>query len=693
LARNDLSSLSQDVTGLTGVSAGTYVFDLARESIVVCDAAGIITNWNKASERIYGWPSTQAEGRHFDDLLGGYEWPTATILQRMETTSYASTEVHRLTACGREVIVSSQLSVVRDTFGHPIAIVETGVDVTEQRQAKLLADTERSHFRNVFDAIPASVWVIDFSAGRALALSWLRDEIGDRRHWFAERPERVRELMQVTYARDVNEEATKLFGPCDRENLLVSVERFWPAASTEDFGNWVASSLAGETSFSCETRQYRYNGEEFDALFTASYAPGTVEDGQLVVTIVDYSKIKRSEAAVRQSEAFYSDLFHGSAFSAWHLDATKTWTIFYALYEAGVTDFRAQLSLDPLLIDRVMDGIRVVDVNKKTLQMFEAKNRDEIIGGSIARFWFPDERRETLLGSLTAAFNGISTFRGLGRMRTLQGNEIDVLFTRSSSTALSSTGQVLLAIVDMTDKVQAQNALAEMQANFAHAARVSSLGEIAASITHEVNQPLGAITCNAAAARRWLDHSPPPADELRSLIDKIIADGNRAAGIVARVKSMAAPQAGEKQTLSANRLIKESLTLLDSQIKKYRVNAVCDLQTNIPEIWGDAIQLQQVIVNLILNALQAMEGQTASELLLQTRTKDGKVMVYVEDNGPGLPPGSISKLFSSFFTTRPDGMGIGLAICRTIVEAHGGMISAENVSSGGARFTVQLRTA
>jgi PAS domain S-box-containing protein len=693
LAPNDLSLLSNDSFGPAGAVSGINVFDITRESIIVCDADGVITNWNKASERIYGWPAVLAEGRRLDELLGGREWLATAMLKTLEPTSTSSIEIRRRTASGREVIVSSQLSMIRDTSGRPVTIIETAVDVTEQRQAELLADTERRHYRNVFQAIPASVWVVDFSEGRALALSWLKDETGDLRHWFAERPERVRELMKVTYARDVSEEATKLFGPCARESLLVNVERYWPQSSTEDFGNWVASSLAGETSFSCETRQYRYNGEEFDALFTASYAPGTVEDGRLVVTIVDHSNAKNSAAAVRKSEAFYRDLFHGSAFSAWHLDATVAWKIFHALYDDGVTDFRAQMKRDALLIDRVMDGIRVVDVNDTTLQMFEAQNRDDIIGGSIARFWFPDERRETLLGSLTAAFNGISTFRGLGRMRTLQGNEIDVLFTRSASTALSSAGQLLLAVVDMTDKVQAQNALAEMQANFAHAARVSSLGEITASIAHEVNQPLGAITCNAAAARRWLDHSPPPSDELRSLIDKIIADGNRAAGIVAHVKSMAAPQAGEKQTLSANRLINEALTLLDSQIKKCRVTTVCDFESELPEISGDPIQLQQVIVNLILNALQAMAGQTTSHLLLQTRANYGKVILSVEDNGPGIPTASISKLFSSFFTTRPDGMGIGLAICRTIVEAHGGTISAENIGTGGARFMVQLEAA
>jgi PAS domain S-box-containing protein len=664
--------------------------DFGQESLVVLSPAGRILRWNRASERIYGWSSVQAQGRLFGDILGGREWPTESELSMPAYDIAVSRELHRKTKCGAEVIVMTTLNTCRDPNGQVSAIVETGIDVTKARKAELAADAERQHYSNVFQAIPASVWDIDFSEGRALAISLLKEATGDLRQWLLERPEHVRAIMRATYARDVNEQATKLFGPCDRDSLLVNVERYWPEASTQDFADWVLSSLAGEAYFQRELRQYRYNGEEFDALFTASYPPGMVDKGKLVVTIVDHSEVKKSQAAARRSEAFYSDMFHASAFSSWHQDATQTWALYHQLYDAGVTDLRAEFERDPSLIVRVMDGIRVVDVNETTLRMFEAEDRNEIIGGSIARFWFPDERRDPLIGSLSAAFDGISTYRSLAKMRTLKGNEIDVLFTRSASTALSSAGQVLLAIVDMTDKVQAQNALSELQSNFAHAARVSSLGEITASIAHEVNQPLAAINCNAAAALRWLKHSPPNVQELRGLIDKMTSDATRAAAIVANIRAMASPRIGQHQPTSLNGLVKDSLILLDSQLKKFRVSATFRLQQDLPEVPGDPIQLQQVVVNLVLNAIQAMEGRPGSRLEVRTWATSGTVGLVVEDNGPGIPVEYLSKLFSSFFTTRADGMGIGLAICRTIVESHGGTISAENSIEGGARFTVRL---
>jgi PAS domain S-box-containing protein len=414
---------------------------------------------------------------------------------------------------------------------------------------------------------------------------------------------------------------------------------------------------------------------------------------ELVEAAIDVTATRRAEAAAqsaaRDSEAFYTDMFHGSAFSAWHMDASRTWAIFHDLYDRGITDFRAQMAQDPEFIVRVMDGIRVVEVNDTTVRLFEASDRSDIVGGSIAPFWFPD-RMETLLESLEAAFNGVPTYRGLGRMRTLAGNEIDVLFTRSATTALGSAGHVLLAIVDITDGVKAQNALAEMQANFAHAARVSSLGELTASIAHEVNQPLTAITANGEAALRWIDRPQLNLDKLRALTGAMIADARRASDVVAHVRSMASPQVGQHRRLSLTTLVNDALTLLRPQLGKGGLLTVLELNADLPDVQGDPVQLQQVIVNLILNALQALDGAPGSRLCLRAEAVSQAVVLTVEDNGPGIPEGNLDRLFTSFFTTKSDGMGIGLAICRTIVETHGGAISAKNAVGGGACFTVRL---
>jgi C4-dicarboxylate-specific signal transduction histidine kinase len=242
----------------------------------------------------------------------------------------------------------------------------------------------------------------------------------------------------------------------------------------------------------------------------------------------------------------------------------------------------------------------------------------------------------------------------------------------------------------MTDKVQAQNALAEMQATFAHAARVSSLGELTASIAHEVNQPLAAITANGEAALLRLEQPNPDLDRLRGLTEEMISDARRASDVVAHVRSMASPQAGSYRRLSMSLLVEDALTLLGSQLSKCGMVVTRDLKADLPEVMGDAIQLQQVVVNLVLNALHAMAGSHCPRLLIGTAAIGDELAITIDDNGTGIAPENLERLFTSFFTTKSDGMGIGLAICRTIVEAHGGAIAAQNLEGGGARFTVRL---
>ncbi len=663
--------------------------DLIQESFIACDLEGRIRHWNVASERIYGWSFADVEGKHIRDVLGTSFWEEGAGSDLKFQDQPLIKELRRKTARGEEVVVNAHLYLRRDLAGEPSSIIETAVDITARKRAEAAASASERHYRDIFQAIPTAVWEIDFSEARRIALSWLSAASTDARDFFNARPDAARALMKSTYARNVNEQAVAIFGPCAREDLLVDIDRYWPESSTVDFADWVISALEGVPYFTREVRQRRFDGQEFPALFTASFSPGNVEAGRLVVSIVDYSDVTQSRDAARKSEAFYTDLFHASAFSAWHNDTRRLSVMFRDLKDRGITDFRAHLEQNPGFIYQILDSIRVVDVNETTLRLFGARDRNEIVGGSIRPFWLPDHM-EPFIGGMESAFNGISTFRSFARMRTLDGREIDVLFTRSATTALSSAGHVLLAIVDMRDKVEAQKALAEMQSNFAHAARVSSLGELTASIAHEVNQPLAAITANGEAALLWLAHKEPDLDRLRGLADEMIADARRASDIVARIRSMASPQVSQRRSLSLSRLVDDALTLMGVQLEKSRAIAIRDLDDALPAILGDAVQLQQVIVNLVLNALQALNGAINSRIRLQTYSVCDKVVLTVEDNGPGIPADILGKLFISFFTTKQDGMGMGLAICKTIVEAHGGEISVENLTINGARFTVQL---
>jgi C4-dicarboxylate-specific signal transduction histidine kinase len=264
-----------------------------------------------------------------------------------------------------------------------------------------------------------------------------------------------------------------------------------------------------------------------------------------------------------------------------------------------------------------------------------------------------------------------------------------VMFTVSLSQDNRKRGVILIGVVDISARKQAEAALQQVQAEFAHAARVSMLGELTASIAHEVNQPLAAIATSAAASLRWLAADNPDIEEVRSLAQRMAADARRASDIIARVRDMAERREPERLPLSLNALVEEVVLFLDHELNAQNVVVELRLGDDIPTAFMDRTQIQQVIVNLAVNALQAMAGCEHRRLCMVTATlPDGRLSLEVQDNGHGLPD-EPNKLFEGFFTTKASGLGMGLSICRSIVEAHGGSIAAANGDTG-ARFIVTL---
>jgi signal transduction histidine kinase len=233
-------------------------------------------------------------------------------------------------------------------------------------------------------------------------------------------------------------------------------------------------------------------------------------------------------------------------------------------------------------------------------------------------------------------------------------------------------------------------------ADLAHAARVSMLGELTVSIAHEVNQPLGAIATNGEAGLRWLARSEPDLDEVRELTGNIVADARRAAQIISRIRSMASRRTPEKALLCLHDVIEEALLFMRHEIQMRRVTATLDLAAALPPLIGDRTQLQQVIVNLTINAMQAMihsEDGARTIVIGTSAPAADRLCCSVEDRGPGIAPNQFGRLFESFFSTKHSGMGMGLPICRSIIQAHGGVIEASNLPQGGARFSFILPAA
>jgi len=241
--------------------------------------------------------------------------------------------------------------------------------------------------------------------------------------------------------------------------------------------------------------------------------------------------------------------------------------------------------------------------------------------------------------------------------------------------------------------MQASEALREAQADLAHVNRLTAMGQLAASITHEVNQPLAAIVNNADACLNWL--AANNLEEARESAALVVKDGYRAAEIIDRIRALIKKAPPRKDPLGINEAIVEVITLTRSEAVKDGISVRTQLAEGLPLVQGDRVQLQQVILNLILNAVQAMSGvsEKSRELLVSTEQEaSGAVLVTVQDSGPGLDPESVARAFDAFYTTKPQGMGIGLAICRSIVEAHGGKLWAIANKDRGATFQFTLPT-
>jgi PAS domain S-box-containing protein len=692
---SDRATLPSAIPGDTlpsDASRHVDVVDLVEESVAVFGLDMRVTAWNAEAERLYGWKR--------EDVIGGViqaavrcspSEPLMAILEKINQVGTWRGEFVRRTKSGATVVVKAKWSLRRDLAGGPIDIVETSRDITDVRRTEEALERVQYQYQSLFKSSVASFFELDFSEAAQSVRELSDSGVVDLRAFLQNNSGYVRGLLEMIRTTGCNDQSFLTFGNGDRETLLRSFGRLWPDESLGVFAESLVAVFEKKDHYSSEVVLLSLAGQRYDTLYAVSYPPQLLELTRVLVGIVDVTQTKRATTARERSERRYRDLFHFLPVALLQLEGQEVVEIFDEARSQGVTDFSDHLKTHPGLLDRVLNGLKIVEVNDRTVTMLRAQSADEF-KGSVERYW--TESRDMFREAAAARYSGKPGYEALVKMPAHDGTILDALFFSVFSPIPGEQNLSLVGLIDVSDRVRAQDMLARVQAEIAHAARVSVLGELTASIAHEVSQPLTAIGTNTEASLLWLEHSPPNIGEVRELAARTATEVQRAADIIDRVRLMASRTVPEQRSVGVNLIVEEAVLFLRHELQRNDVAVSLDLASELPQILGDRVQLQQVVVNLAINGIQAMAHDNSPARILTVRTAatlDGGILLEVEDTGPGIDVSDAGRLFESFFTTKATGMGIGLPICRTIIEAHGGQISAGSRTNGsGARFTIRL---
>jgi PAS domain S-box-containing protein len=410
----------------------------------------------------------------------------------------------------------------------------------------------------------------------------------------------------------------------------------------------------------------------------------------VIESSADVTEQKRADAERLRSERRYATIFQSAGFAIWEADWSGT--LYHMRASApDETDMRTWLINNPLVVREAIAQAITTNINEETVTLFGADNFDQLLGQSVTNRFAPGTE-PVFAEILSALANGEETVEKELRYLTLQGQPVDVVLRVRLLAEGEPWSRVLVMALDVTERNQARAKIEETSAELAHAARISTLGQLAASIAHEVNQPLSAIITYGKSGKRWLSRDVPDLEEVTHCLDHIVANGSRAADVISRVRSLARKATPEVEALLLEDVIGEAVSLIEREARSAQVIVQRSCCGSVRSALGDKVQVQQVLVNLLMNGIQAMRDVDVHRRNLLIRIEadgDDLVRIAVHDSGTGID-GDPSRVFDPFFTTKTDGMGMGLSICRSIIEAQGGRISASNNDDFGATFAFTL---
>ncbi|PNG26392.1 PAS domain-containing sensor histidine kinase [Methylocella silvestris] len=455
----------------------------------------------------------------------------------------------------------------------------------------------------------------------------------------------------------------------------------------------VAKGFAAAGSWSGELTRRRRDGTRI--VLASRWLVRYHSDGRpagIIETSADLTAERKAEAERRRSEERYGAIFRAAGFAIWEADWSGRFEAVEDLQKAGVGDIGAYLDAHRATLRQMASAAEITEANEEAVKLFEAPRREALIGRSMSIF-STTAAENTLAHLLAQLADGAAIVEAETQFCTLRGKTIDVLLRACIVAPGEGWRRMIITAIDLTERNLTQARLDQTLAELAHAARVALLGQFAASIAHEVNQPLAAITTYAQSGRRWLTREAPAAQEVRDCLDHIIENGKRAGEVVAGLKALTKKGAAPKIPLHLAEAIEEAVALMRRELTTGAINLRQSFAADLPRVLGDRVQIQQVVINLAMNGAQAMAAidPRRRDLFVATQREGaGFARISVRDSGEGIKEQNPDAVFEPFFTTKSSGTGMGLSICRSIVEAHGGRIWAENNDGGGATFHFTL---
>lgn len=384
----------------------------------------------------------------------------------------------------------------------------------------------------------------------------------------------------------------------------------------------------------------------------------------------------------------YDGVYERAAIAIWQEDWSAVAEAIERLHGLGVSDIAGWYAARPEEARALHAKVLITGVNDYSVEQMRARSKAQLLG-SLA---------EVLPGShaafgrwLDAFARGARVYVGESVIQRCDGSCYDCFVTASLPRRAEDYRDIIVCVVDVSAYKQDQQRLAEAREGLARSQRIATVGALTASIAHEVNSPLAAISTSAAASLRWLRRDRPDLDEAEAAVSAVLIEAERARAVIDRTRSYLAKAERRREPINLRALVLESALLVEREAQTHEISVSVAVGDDLGTITGDRIQLQQVLVNLLVNAIQAMsEARHPRQLILTAGRQANGVSIEVEDTGPGIPVDQLDQIFEPFYSTKQGGMGMGLAICRTSIDLHGGTLSARSRPEEGSCFRVFL---